>query len=165
MIKVLIGYYSRTGNTKKMADFVAKAVLDEGAEVSVKPVTEILPDELISYDGIILGSPTYYGLPAAEVKKLLDESVILHGKLDGKVGGAFTSSGNLGGGNETTILAIIEAFLIHGMIIQGTSKNDHYGPVAIGAPDKRAEKQCHELGKRVVRLIKKICVITPAKNA
>ncbi len=164
MIKVLIGYYSRTGNTKKMADFVAKAVLDEGAEVSVKPVTEILPDELISYDGIILGSPTYYGLPAAEVKKLLDESVILHGKLDGKVGGAFTSSGNLGGGNETAILAIIEALLIHGMIIQGTSKNDHYGPVAIGAPDKRAEKQCLELGKRVVRLIKKICIVTPAKN-
>lgn len=93
---------------------------------------------------------------ANPVKKLLDDLVILHGKLEGKVGGAFISSANIGGGNETTILSILQAFLMHGMVIQGTSKNDHYGPVAIGSPDSRAEKQCISLGKLVAKLVKKL---------
>ena len=163
MIKVLVAYYSKSGHTKKMAEFAAKGVKDEGAEVTLKTVEELLPDELIGYDGIIFGSPTYYGQMAFQVKKLIDESVILHGKLDGKIGGAFTSSANLGGGNETTVLSILQAFLIHGMVIEGSSKNDHYGPVSIGAPDKRAEKQCVDLGRRVVKLAKKICVISGMK--
>ena len=156
MPKILVIYYSKGGNTKKMADFVAKGVKEEGGEVAVKTVDNVYPDELVQYDGYIIGSPTYYGLMAAPVKKLLDDSVILHGKLEGKVGGAFTSSANIGGGNETTILSILQALLIHGMIIQGTAKSDHYGPVAIGAPDSRAEKQCIALGKRVTKLAKKL---------
>ena len=156
MAKILVAYYSKGGNVKKMAEFVAKGVKEEGCEVSVKTVENVLPDELVNYDGFIFGSPTYYGQMAAQVKKLFDDSVILHGKLEGKVGGAFTSSANIGGGNETTILSILQAFLIHGMIIQGTSKNDHYGPVAIGSPDARAEKQCISLGKRVAKLAKKV---------
>jgi len=164
MIKILIAYYSRSGNTKKMAEFVAKGVKDEGGEATLKKVEDVLPDELVGYDGIIFGSPTYYGQMAYPVKKLIDESVILHGKLESKIGGAFTSSANLGGGNETTIMSILQAFLIHGMIIKGTSKNDHYGPVSIGAPDKRAEKQCIDLGKRVVKLAKKICIISGQKS-
>ena len=158
MIKLLVAYYSKSGHTKKMAEFVAKGAKEEGGEVSLKKIEEILPDELAVYDCIVIGSPTYYGQMAYQVKKLLDESVILHGKLDGKIGGAFTSSANLGGGNATTLLSILEAFLIHGMVIEGSSKNDHYGPVSIGAPDKRAEKQCLDLGKRVVKLAKKICI-------
>jgi multimeric flavodoxin WrbA len=63
------------------------------------------------------GSPTYYGTMAWELKKLLDESVKFHGKLRGKVGGAFTSSANVGGGNETTVLDILKALLIHGMVV------------------------------------------------
>jgi NAD(P)H dehydrogenase (quinone) len=156
MSKILIAYYSKGGNVKKMAEIVAKGAKEEGSEVTVKTVDNVLPDELVQYDGFIFGSPTYYGQMAAPVKKLLDESVILHGKLEGKVGGAFTSAANIGGGNETTILSILEAFLIHGMIIQGASKNDHYGPVAIGAPDARAEKQCVSLGKKVAKLAKKL---------
>lgn len=93
---------------------------------------------------------------AAEIKKFLDESVKFHGELEGKVGGAFSSSANVGGGNETTILSILQAFLIHGMIIQGTSDGDHYGPVAIGSPDRRASDQCKELGKRIAKLVKKL---------
>lgn len=55
-------------------------------------------------------------------------------------------------GNETTILSILQAMLIHGMILQGTPKGDHYGPVAIGAPDERAELQSRDLGRRVAEL-------------
>ena len=112
-------------------------------------------DELLQYGAIIIGSPTYYGSMCFEVKKLLDESVKFHGKLDGKIGAAFSSSANIGGGNETTILDILNAMLIHGMIIQGDPQGDHYGPVAIGAPDARAAKQCVRLGSRVAQLLKR----------
>ena len=153
MPKILIIYYSATGNTEKMAQLVASGAKEEKVDVELKKVENTQVKDLLEADGIIIGSPTYYGLPSADVKKLLDESVKYHGRLEGKVGGAFSSSANIGGGNETTILAILEAFLIHGMIIQGTSKGDHYGPVSIGRPDARAEKQCKELGRRIAQLV------------
>ncbi|MDA3793432.1 MAG: flavodoxin family protein [Elusimicrobia bacterium] len=160
MTKVLIVYYSRTGNTKKMAEEVSEGAGRAGAEVELKEVkddfSEEILEDMLNSDGIIIGSPTYYGLPSAQIKALLDRSVKHHGKLDGKVGGAFASAGNVGGGNETTILAIIEAFLIHGMVIKGTSAGDHYGPVSIGKPDSRVIKQCRALGKRVAELSEKL---------
>lgn len=154
MAKVLIVYYSSTGNTAKMAEAVAEGVKQEGIEVAVKKVAQTKAEDLLKPEGIIIGSPTYYGGPAAEIKKLLDESVKFHGKLEEKIGGAFSSSANIGGGNETTIMDIIKAFLIHGMIVQGTSKGDHYGPVAIGVPDRRAIAQCKRLGQRVACLVR-----------
>lgn len=156
MSKILIIYYSRTGNTKKMASFVKEGVLKEKMEVDIKSVSEVKAKELLRYDGIIIGSPTYYGTMAAEIKKLLDESVEFHGELEGKVGAAFSSSANVGGGNETTILDIINAMLIHGMIIQGSSDGDHYGPVSVGSPDTRVEKGCVELGRKVALLVKRL---------
>ncbi len=156
MLKVLIIYYSKTGNTEKMAQIVASSTEKENVDVELKKVEETKASDLREADGIIIGSPTYYGLPSAEIKKLLDDSVKFHGELEGKVGGAFSSAANIGGGNETTILAILEAFLIHGMIVQGTSSGDHYGPVSIGKPDSRVERQCKELGRRVAQLVLKL---------
>lgn len=156
MAKVLIVYYSRSGNTEKMAELVAEGVKKEKIEVVVKDVKKTEPNELLNYEGIIIGSPTYYGGAAAPVRDLIDKSVKFHGKLQGRVGGAFTSSGAIGGGNETTILSILTAMLIHGMVIQGASDDDHYGPVAIEAPDKRAKENCFALGQRVARLVKKL---------
>ena len=112
MAKILIVYYSRTGNTEKMAERVAKGVTKAGAEATVKAVGETKADELKDYDGIILGSPTYYGTMAAEIKQLLDDSVAFHGQLAGKVGGAFSSSANMGGGNETTVMDMLKALLM-----------------------------------------------------
>lgn len=156
MAKALVIYYSRSGNTKKMAESIAESIEKEGVEVVIKEVGDVDADELLKYEAIVIGSPTYYGNMAAGVKKLLDDSVKLHGKLDAKIGAAFASSANIGGGNETTILAILNAMLIHGMIIQGDHQGDHYGPVSIGAPDARAIKQCVKLGLRVARLAKKL---------
>ncbi|MBM3245981.1 MAG: flavodoxin family protein [Candidatus Omnitrophica bacterium] len=156
MAKILVIYYSRTGNTKKMAELVAEGARKEGAEVTLKDVSGVDVDELLNYDGLVIGSPTYYGTMAAEIKKLLDDSVKFHGKLDAKVGAAFASSANVGGGNETTVLDILNALLIHGMIIQGDPRGDHYGAVAIGAPDARSTKQCARLGQRVAKLAKKL---------
>lgn len=155
-MKVLVIYYSQTGNTKKMAQIVAEGVKSEGADVELKNVEEVKARELLKVDGIIIGSPTYYGSMAYQIKQLLDESVEFHGELTGKVGAAFSSSANIGGGNETTILDIINAMLIHGMVVQGDASGDHYGPVAIGAPGARSTKQCKRLGQKVAKLVKKL---------
>jgi len=156
MAKALIVYYSRSGNTRKMAETIAEGVKKEEVAAEVRDVKDVTPDDLKSFDAIVVGSPTYYGSMAAEIKKLFDDSIRFHGKLDGKIGAAFASSANIGGGNETTILDILNAMLIHGMIVQGDSKGDHYGPVAIGAPDERAVKECLRAGARIARLAKKL---------
>ena len=154
MAKILIVYYTRTGNTEKMARLVEKGARHEGADVDVQTVQETKPVHLLQYDALVFGSPTYYGTMAYGFKRLIDTSVEFHGQLEGKVGAAFASSANVGGGNETTVQSLLEAFLIHGMIIQGDPEGDHYGPVSIGAPDERAEIQCERLGLRVARLVR-----------
>ena len=156
MAKIIVIYYSRSGNTKKMAESILEGINKEGVEAKIKDVKDIKVDELLEYDGIIIGSPTYYGTMSYQIKQLLDDSVKFHGKLDGKIGAAFASSANIAGGNETTILDILNAMLIHGMIIQGDPQGDHYGPVAIGSPDSRTTKECIRLGSRISKLVKKI---------
>ncbi|MFH1245334.1 MAG: NAD(P)H-dependent oxidoreductase [Candidatus Omnitrophota bacterium] len=155
-MKVLVIYYSQTGHTKKMAQLVAEGVKSSGVDVELKDVQEVKAEELLRFQGIIIGSPTYYGTMAYQIKRLFDESVRFHEELTGKVGAAFASSANIGGGNETTILEIIHAMLIHGMIVQGDATGDHYGPVAIGAPDARASTQCIRLGEKVANLVMKL---------
>lgn len=157
MAKILVLYYTRSGNTEQMAKYIVQGIQESGGvEVTLKKVQDSDPAEWLEYNAIVLGSPVYYGMPAAEIKKAIDDSVKFHGKLKGKIGGAFASSANVGGGNETTILDILHALLIHGMIIQGDPKGDHYGPVSIGAPDERAKTNCLAYGKLLADLTKKI---------
>lgn len=157
MVKVLVCYYSRGGNTAKMAEAVREGAAEvKGVKVGVKKVGDTTPGDLLEADGIIMGSPVYYGTMAAELKGLIDESVKFHGKLDGKVGGAFATSGNLGGGTETTVLDILKAMLIHGMIIQGNVQGAHYGAVSVGAPGDAARKECRKLGHSVAELTLKL---------
>ena len=157
MAKMLIIYHSRGGATQRMAELVGEGASGAGATVTIKKVQDTKPEDLLEYDAIVMGSPTYYGQMAAELKKLIDDSVKFHGRLAGKVGGAFSSSANVGGGNETTIRGILDALLIHGMIVQGVAAGDHYGPVSIGKPDERASNQCRIYGKRVAELAGKLC--------
>jgi len=155
-MKVLIVYDSKTGNTEKMAHAVVEGVEAEGVEVEVKKVDKASVDELLEVDGLILGSPVYYGLPSGKLKAFVDASVKHHGRLDGKVGGAFASSGGIHSGAETTIIALLEALLIHGMVVQGTSGRNHYGAASVGAPDDTAIETCRKLGERVAKLVKRL---------
>ncbi|MFH1878413.1 MAG: NAD(P)H-dependent oxidoreductase [Candidatus Omnitrophota bacterium] len=158
MSKIAVIYYSRSGNTRAMAELISSGAESErGIQVDVIPVEDFPPERALEYDGLIIGSPTYYGTMSYQIKKFFDDSVAFHGRLSGKVGAAFSSAANVGGGNETTITDILNALLIHGMIIQGSFKGDHYGPVSIGAPDKRVEKQCRDLGRMVAALVGKVC--------
>jgi NAD(P)H dehydrogenase (quinone) len=157
MAKVLVTYYSRSGNTRRMAEKIQEGLASvRSVEVTFKKVRETTIDDLLEFDGIVMGSPTYFGVMAAQVKNLIDESVKHFGKLVGKVGGVFTSSGGVGGGNETTNLSILQALLIHGMIVQGLQKGSHYGPVSVGAPDEGAQDECRRYGKQVGELTVKL---------
>jgi NAD(P)H dehydrogenase (quinone) len=153
---VLILYHSKTGNTEEMAKAVQEGVKSEGVKVIRRKVNRANLKDLLKADGIILGSPTYYGTMAAEMKAFLDRSVQYHGKLEGKVGAAFSSCGGLGGGVETTVLDMVKALLIHGMVIQGDSRGSHYGMVSIGKPNAAAKKECKKLGEKVARLVKQL---------
>ena len=155
-MKMLVLYDSRSGNTEAMAYAVAEGMESEGVEVEVKKVDEASVDELPEVDGIILGSPVYYGLPSAKIKEFIDASVKYHGKLDGKVGGAFASSGGTHTGAETTIIALTEALLVHGMVVQGTSGTNHYGAASVGTPDEDDSNNCRKMGVRLAKLAKKL---------
>lgn len=156
MAKGLVIYYSRSGNTEKMAKIIAEAMNNEGLDTDCKSVDKVKAQQLLDYDAVVIGSPTYYGHMAGPTKQLIDDMVGFHGKLDGKIGGAFSSSANIGGGNETTIMGIIEALLIAGFVVQGDPQGDHYGPVSIGKPDDRVEKQCQRRGRRLAQLTKNL---------
>lgn len=150
---MLIVYDSRTGNTEKMAESVAEGVRTvDGAEASMVGIERAKLDDLEGADAIILGSPTYYGNMSGRMKELIDRSFKIHGKLKGKVGGAFTSSGGTACGAETALLSMLQAMLIHGMIVQGRHDDKHYGAAAIEAPDNEEVEYCRDLGSRVASL-------------
>jgi len=155
-MKILVVFDSRTGNTEKMAHAVAEGVRGAGLEPVVRKVDEANVDELLQVQGLILGSPVYYGLPTAKIKAFIDESVKFHGKLEGMVGGAFCSAGGTHTGCETTIMALLEALMIHGMIVQGTSSKNHYGAASVGAPDDADAEVCRKMGARVAELVKRL---------
>lgn len=157
MAKILVCCYSRTKHTEHMAEAVAQGAGEvDGAEVERTTADKVQAARLVDYDAIVLGSPTYYGTMSAEIKRLLDDSVRVQGQLAGKVGGAFSSSANVGGGNETTVLDLLKALLIHGMVVPGSATGDHYGPVAVGDPDARAIEECKKLGRTVAELAVKL---------
>jgi len=157
MAKILVVYDSKTGNTEKMAFAVAEGAKQvKGTDVTVKKVNETSNEDLLNADGIIVGSPTYYGQMSGKIKKLFDKSVKIHGKLEGRVGGAFTSSGVIASGAETTLLSILQAMLIHGMIVQGSARTEHYGPASVGSPKDKDVRICEALGRRVASLVAKL---------
>lgn len=157
MAKILVVYHSRSGNTEKMAHAIAEGVKKvKGVTVEVKKTDATTNEDLLSADGIIMGSPTYYGQMSAKLKSLIDESVKIHGKLNGKVGAAFASSGQEASGAETTLLSILESMLVHGMIVQGRTDRKHYGAASVGSPNKGVIDDCEELGKSIAALVVKL---------
>lgn len=141
MAKVLVLYYSAYGHIETMAQAVAEGARSAGAEVTVKRVPELVPeevakashykldqpapvatvDELVDYDAIIVGAGTRYGTVASQMRNFWDQTGGLWaaGKLVGKVGSAFTSSATQHGGQESTILGFLPTFFHHGLVVVG----------------------------------------------
>ena len=128
----------------------------KGVEVDVKKVDKATLEDLQAADGIIMGSPMYYGGVSGRLKGFIDKSVEIHGKLEGKVGAAFTSSGGTASGAETTLLSILQGMLVHGMVVQGRSDDKHYGAAAVGTPREKDIEMCKALGKKVANLVTKL---------
>ena len=145
-MKVLIVYYSMYGHIYKMAEAVAEGIKQvKGAEMKMYRVPETLsddvlkkmgaldfqkktaqisvctPDDLVSADAIIFGTPTRFGNMCGQMRQFLDSTGGLWAKglLIGKVGSVFTSSATQHGGQESTILSFHNTLFHHGMIIVG----------------------------------------------
>ena len=84
---------------------------------------------------LTVGSPVYFGVMAAELKKVFDDFVGTRRRMENKIGAAFATGGHPTGGKETTILSIIQVMLIYGMIIVGDpmDASGHYGVGCVGA--------------------------------
>jgi NAD(P)H dehydrogenase (quinone) len=158
-MQVLIIYYSKSGHTKKLAEAIAKGVEGvEGVACVVKSVADVTKNDFAAADGIIAGSPVYFGSMAAELKAVFDKFIGVRKKMEDKVGAAFATSGDPSGGKETTIMSIIQALLIYGMIIVGDplDATGHYGVSCTGSPDRDASVNAALLGKRVASLVKQL---------
>jgi len=159
MAKVLVIYSSQSGNTQSLAEAVLLGVKEVASvESEIKRASEVSNKDLVSADAIIVGSPVYFGSMSAEVKEMFDKSVAIRRKLEGKIGAAFATSGHHTGGKETTIFSIIQAMLIHGMIIVGDpiSAGGHYGVASVGRPDTEGINSGKALGRRVAEMTKKL---------
>ncbi|MGE0211184.1 MAG: NAD(P)H:quinone oxidoreductase type IV [Parvibaculaceae bacterium] len=141
MTKVLVLYYSSYGHIETMAYAVAEGAKSAGAQVDVKRVPELVPedvakksgfkldqkapiatvDELANYDAIIFGSGTRYGNVTSQLRNFIDQTGGLwaKGAFVGNVGSVFSSSATQHGGQESTILTFIPTLLHLGMIVVG----------------------------------------------
>ena len=157
-MQVLVLYFSKGGNTAKLADNIAQGVTAGGAEAVVKTTAEVSKDDFLNSAGVIAGSPVYFGVMAAELKKIFDDFVSTRRKMENKVGAAFATGGHHTGGKETTMLSILQCMMIYGMIIVGDpmDASGHYGVGCVGAPDKTAGDDGFKLGKRVAELCGKL---------
>jgi NAD(P)H dehydrogenase (quinone) len=158
-MQVLILYFSKGGNTKKLAEQIAEGVENvEEVTVLLRDTSEVSKDDFLASEAIIAGSPVYFGVKAAELKKVFDDFVGTRKRMEGKVGAAFATSGDASGGKETTMMSIIQALLIYGMVIVGDpmSATGHYGVACVGAPDKRTGENAIKLGQRVAEVAKKL---------
>ena len=141
MSKVLVLYYSSYGHIETMAKAVAEGARETGATVDIKRVPELVPaevakashfklgqdapvarvEELADYDAIIVGTGTRFGRMSSQMANFLDQAGGLwaRGALNGKVGGAFTSSATQHGGQEVTLFSILINLMHFGLITVG----------------------------------------------
>ena len=141
MSKVLVLYYSTYGHIETMAQAIAEGARSAGSSVDVKRVPETVPEEiaksahfkidqaapvatvndLVDYDAIIVECPTRFGRMPSQMASFLDQAGGLwaRGALNGKVGGAFTSTATQHGGQEVTLFSVITNLMHFGMTIVG----------------------------------------------
>ena len=186
MIKILILYFSRNGATAEMANQIARGVeAVQGAEAVLRTVPDVssvcekvadnIPsqgaiyatlEDLKACDGLALGSPTHFGNMAAPLKYFIDSTTEtwFSGSLIGKPAGAFTATGSMHGGQETTLLSMMLPLMHHGMLLLGlpytetalretTSGGTPYGPSHLSLDEhgltEHEKKLCQALGTRL----------------
>jgi NAD(P)H dehydrogenase (quinone) len=156
---VLILYYSRTGRTQKLAQAILEGVKSvSDITPTIKPAEDVTDADLVEADGIIAGSPVYFGTMAAELKSVYDRMHKFRSKMEDKIGAAFATSNHHTGGKETTMLSIIQAFLICGMIVAGDpiKTGGHYGVACDKEYTEKTESDGFKFGVRIANLVKRM---------
>jgi NAD(P)H dehydrogenase (quinone) len=149
--KVLILYFSGSGNTQRMAKAIGEAMRSEGLNVMIEDVKQFDTSLLPNYDALVLGSPTYFSNIAWQVKKMVDESIMHYSgkKLRNKVAGIFTSAGTKRDGQDCLKMLEIALRVHHGMNVVGSLIR------VDGESTQEVEKSCQEYGKQLAKEIGK----------
>lgn len=115
MARVLVPYYSAYGHVERMAEAIAEGAREAGAQVDIRRVPELVPEEVARKSGYRLDQPA----PIATVDELPGYDAIIVGVGTGRVGSAFTSTASQHGGQEATLMAIHTNLLHFGMVLVG----------------------------------------------
>ena len=158
-IKILVVFDGQEdGIIEHMSRRIAEGARKAGAEVLMLTASAAKPEDALLYDALIIGTPCHFAGPSAAIKRYMDSTWAIKGKLAGKIGAAFTASEHLAGGHEITLLSTIAFFLTHGMIIEGNVNGDPLGEVVIAPDGDRKEaltddpEGCKRLGAQVAKL-------------
>ncbi len=143
MVRLLVAYYSKTGNTRKMAELVAEGGRSAGAEVEMVQADEADFAQLASYDGFALGTPDYFSYMAGQLKIFYDEALSHKGELSGKPAVCFVSHG--GGGRAIESVEALTGSI--GLTQVGK------GLTCKGAPEGETAEACRALGKQLVEAV------------
>ena len=154
-MKVAIVYYSKTGNTKKVAELIAEgANIIENVEVKCMSIEEVDNKFLMEAKTVIFGSPTISGTFSWQIKQWLDTARTV--KFGGKLGAVFATANYVGGGAEVAELALIAELLVKGMLVYSSGVAEgqpiiHYGPVCIQEGDAGQKERARIFGERIAK--------------
>jgi NAD(P)H dehydrogenase (quinone) len=161
MGNILVLYCSRTGHTEKMAEYVSEgAARVSGTSVRTRSVGKAGREDVLWCDGLALGSPTYMGSMASDMKKFWEDMLPDWQRWDGKIGCAFSSQGGWGGGGELTCQSLMTVMMNYGFLVFGVTDYSgheftaHHGAVQAGEPKEDKEiESCRRLGGRLAEWV------------
>ncbi|MDC3181041.1 NAD(P)H-dependent oxidoreductase [Gammaproteobacteria bacterium] len=169
MSYVLIAYYSASQQVEKMAGHVARGLHANRVNYLLKPikplrqveseVSYVSIDDLKDCSGLILGSPTRFGQPAAAVSHLWDQTagIWMQQSLMGKPAAVFTSSSTEVAG-QSTLLSLAIPLLHHGMMVMGMVGDDQspYGAYSSEGQVNNGADRAFELGQKMAEITNKL---------
>ncbi len=156
-MKVLILFHSLGGHTEQLAREIAvgaSSIID----AEYKTFDRAEPEEIRQADGLIVGSPSYFGNPTPEIAEFWKSISHLRADMQGKAGAAFSTGLHQSGGRETTILSILHSMLIFGMVVAGDplETGGHYGLTTYGDITEQDKINARQFGERIAKIAGKL---------
>jgi len=154
-MKIAIVYYSKTGNTQKVAELIAEGAKKVNeAEVKCMSIEAIDSEFLVEAKAVIFGSPTIAGSFAWQLKQWLDTTR----NVGGKLGAVFATANYVGGGAEVAELSLIAELLVKGMLVYSSGAAEgqpfiHYGAVCIQDGDEGQKERAGIFGERIAKKV------------
>jgi NAD(P)H dehydrogenase (quinone) len=159
--EILIVYYSRSGNTKQMAEVVAAGANEiDNVNIKLFSVDSVKIEDVKSAQAIIIGSPVYNANTAPEIQEFINKWPFKNSPMKNKIGAAFVTAGGISAGEEIVLTNILKSMLIFGMIIVGGDDwTSAFGASAITSEEPFSKplddlflEKARKLGKRVAEI-------------